>query len=179
MLEKKEINSYTKSLLAIDQKTKHLWLQGETSVLYASASQITEIRIIQTVQKLFNIYAKVNLIYRMEDHLLEVKKSAGAAKKFVEDFVKDLQKEEYVKNLKGTTYIKKKFILGFSVVATDLVALIVNSPVPVIMASYTSEEDAIEALEHFVTTGAYKTEKIKVDETGLKALDLLVEEISK
>jgi hypothetical protein len=169
----------TKSLLAIDQKTKHLWLQGETSVLYASASQITEIRIIQTVQKLFNIYAKVNLIYRMEDHLLEVKKSASAAKKFVEDFVKDLQKEEYVKNLKGTTFIKKKFILGFSVVETDLVALIVNSPVPVIMASYTSEEDAIEALEHFVTTGTYKTEKIKLDETGLKALDLLVEEISK
>jgi len=47
------------------------------------------------------------------------------------------------------------------------------------MASYTSEEDAIEALEHFVTTGTYKTEKIKLDETGLKALDLLVEEISK
>ena len=89
------------------------------------------------------------------------------------------KKEEYVKNLKGTTFIKKKFILGFSVVGTDLVALIVNSPVPVIMASYTSEEDAIEALEHFVTTGTYKTEKIKLDETGLKALDLLVEEISK
>lgn len=174
-MNNKNISS-TKSLLAIDPKTKHLWLQGESSILYASIKQITEIRIIQS-QNGFNIYAKLNLLYRFEDHLLDTKKTIGAAKKFVEDFVRTLQKEEYIKNLKNTTFIKKKSVMGFSVIGTDFVALLENSPIPIVLASYKTEEDAKEALNHFIDTGTYKSEKIKLDETSLHELNRLVEEI--
>jgi len=163
-------------LLAIDHKTKYLWLQCETSILYAPIEHIIEIRIIQS-QAGFSIYAKLNLLYRFEDHLLDTKKTIGAAKKFAEDFVRVLQKEEYIKNMKGTIFIKKKSIIGFSVIGTDLAALLENNPIPIILASYKTEEDAIEALNHFIDTGTYKTEKIKLDETSLLELNKLIEEI--
>lgn len=164
-------------LLGIDQKTKHIWLQSESSILYASADQILETRIIQSLGGGFNIYAKINLIYRFEDYLLDIKKTLAAAKKFVEEFMKELRKEEFIKNLKGTTFIKKNFVMGFSVVNSDLVALITNSPIPVVLASYATENDALEALEYYISNGTYKSEKIKLDESSLTALNSLVEEI--
>jgi len=170
--------SNEKNFLALDRKNQYLWLKDNSSVLYVSTKQINEIRILQTMNKLFNIYIKINLNYKMEDHLIEVKKTATAAKKFVEDFVKEIQKEEYIKNLKGTIYIKKKFIMGFGVIGTDLVAMIVNSSVPIILASYDSEESATCGLLHFIDTGNFKTEKIKLDTTSINALGLLMEEIS-
>lgn len=171
------MNTEAKSLLGIDQKSKHIWLQGESSLLFVSLDQLTEIRIIKTVAGVFNIYAKVNLIYRFEDHLLDVKKTLAAAKKFVEDFIKESQKEEYVKDLTGTKYIKKKSVIGYSVENEQLLAILENGSTT-ILATYSTPTDAKEALDYFIETGNYKKEKIKLDETSLKAMDALVTEIN-
>jgi len=165
-----------KKILTVDQRTKNVWLKDDLSYHFISSKQIVEFIIVPVNNSTFDIYAKVNRFSKLENQLLDTKKTLTAAKKFVEDYVRFLQKEDFVKNLKGTTFIKRSSVIGFSCSGNDLVAL-TTSGNEIVLATYKTEENAKEALEYFIETDNYKTEKIKIDETALKALDLLVEEI--
>ena len=174
--------------LMIDPKTKWAWYHEEVSYLFHPTSQIVNVRIVIVSNNSFNIYAEIDLKNKLETKFLDNKKTLAAAKKFVEEFIKVSQREEFISNYDGIEFIQRNKLIQFGAYDKDLMGITEHFGT-FILAKYSTHKEAKEALKYFIETGEVKSSKKGVPKeeltepkeelNSLEALVILKEELKK